>query len=209
MALSQAALRARALREFAIIGVDTSTYDDIIADGLRLFVQRMDLPIISASLSVTVSEGPYTIPATIRKIVDVRDNASTHASVKWSEDTTAGKLTLQDAPSAAGTYTVYGTPKEVVTNVAAIITATSEDMYPVLWQFIRAAAHAAQNSEHAERHLALAYQMALEERKSANRLLSMDYITAQMKDTTGSIVADDGNADGVEEDINDFLESDL
>lgn len=207
MALSQAILRARALREFAILGVDTSTYDDIIADGLRLFVQRVDQPIMSATVAVTVSEGPYTIPAIIRKVADVRDASG--SSVKWSEDTTAGTFTLNSAPGAAGNYTVYGTPKNMVTNVAAIITALSEDFYPVLWQFVRASAHAAMSSELAEKHMALAYQMALEERKSANRLLSADYLTAQMRDGTGQVVADADNADGVTADISDFLESDL
>lgn len=212
MALATATLKARIARQLGILGLDNSVNEeataDVLRDAVRAFVAKMDEPVISATMAVTADDdGPYSVPATIRKVQDIRD--ADGDSVVYSKDVTARTVTLQDAPSASGNYTVYGTPKEVATNLDTIIAAISEDHEAVLAAYCVAYGKLYVMAEGAEKSLQAAVYLAQQERKSRNRDLDMDYTTVKHKDVRGQLVSDSSNAEGLDVDIDDDLASDL
>lgn len=211
MALSTLTIKARIGRQLAMLGFDSVNADgqtDIMCDAVRAYTRRMDLPVISASLSVTASDdGPYTIPATIRKVQDVRD--ADGDSVVYTTDTTVGKITLQDAPGADASYTVYGTPKEVRTNLDAVVAAITEDHEGLLMAYCAAYARMYVNEQGAADALMLAERLALKERMAANRTLDQDFVRVKEKDVRGQVVDDASNVEGHDVDVDDSSESDL
>ena len=210
MALSTAEYKARIDRQLQLLGaMDDDVQTDIIEDATRYFVSKMDEPTISADLSVTASTRYYTIPATIRKIVDIRDDSDPKVSKVYSEDTTQGQVVLQDTPSGSATWTVYGSPKEIETNLDTVIAAISEDLGYVLWACIKAFAHDWANSDQFVNRLQAADKYITNERKSRNRRLDWGKTSVKLLDTRGRLVADSDNAEGFTPDMSDWQGTDL
>lgn len=212
MALSTTTVKARIGRQLALLGLDNSVNQDatadVLRDAVRAYVAKMDQPVISASMAVTADDdGPYSVPATIRKVQDIRD--ADGDSVVYSRDVTAGTVTLQDAPSASGNYTVYGTPKEVSTNLDTIVAAISEDHEAILLAYCVAYGMMYAMADGADKALQRATYLAQQERKSANRDLDMDFVRVKHKDVRGQLIDDSSNAEGFDVDVDDDLASDL
>jgi len=209
MALTSANLRTRMDREFKLLGITSTMTDeknDIIDDALSEFVSYMDKPIISATLAVTAGTTRYDMPATIRKIQDVRD--ADGDSVVYSEDLTAVQIVLQDDPTS-GNYTVYGTPEDVETNRDTIVAAIRTQYKRVLWAFVRWSTYAWAHNDKATNMLKEARFLANSERKSQNRRMDDVNTTVQSKDTTGQNIEDVGNVEGRDVNISNLFESDL
>lgn len=210
MALSKTKLFARMDREFKILGLSSSKSDeknDILIDAVSEFVSLMDVPILSANVSIVADTTRYTKPATLEKIVDLRD--TDYASIVYSEDDTRGEFVLQDSPSATETWIMYGTPADIETNIDTFIAEIKTDFFPVLWAFIRAAAYAWAANDKADNMWILARKKGLKKRGSINRRLDWGRATVKTLDTTGANIADSNNAEGFTTDKSDLFKSDL
>jgi len=208
MALSTTTLYSRMDREFKILGITstmTNEKADILKDAVGEFVDFVDMPRISASLSVTTGTKTYTKPATIRKILDVRDADGN--SVVYSEDMVRGTIVLQDDPTT-GTYTVYGAPDDIETNISTIVAAINTRYLSTLWAYVRWAAYAWAGLERAEGQLKTAEHLAKRARKSFNRRLDDTEVANKAIDTTGNIIGDSSNKEGYNVDVGDLFEAD-
>ena len=201
-------LRTRIDNSLGLLGNQSDTVkDDNISDALSQFIAYMDWPRISASVSIVSGTKTYSIPSTIKKIIDIRD--ADGDSVVYSTDTTVSKFTLQDGATAAATYTVYGTPADVRTNLSAIIEAVEGNMERVLWAYIVAYCYSWANEETYISRLQAADKMAMDERQNINRDLDFNLMTNQFIDNAGQVIGDENNAEGVNVQISDYLESDI
>lgn len=208
MALSYTGMQTRFNNSLSILGdPGASVIADIIIDATRRFISIMDTPMLSASLSVTTSSGPYDVPATIRKIADIRN--SSNVSQEYVYDATTNKITFVKAPLTSGTYTIYGLPKEVRTNISTIIAAISEDYESVLWAYIRAFAYSWADHPDAIAKLQEADKLAFEERQSSNYPTGHYPVSIKQLDTRGNLIADSSNYEGNNVDIGDQFENDL
>jgi hypothetical protein len=212
MATSLTILQARITSELVMLGTFTSeVQQNIIRDAVMRFVRKADLPVISATMAVTASStGAYSIPSTIEKITRIYNNASTPAIVNFITDLTKRTVTLTTAPSTTGNYDVRGTAREIRTNLSTVIAALTEDHEDVVWEYIRAFAMRQSGAMEAYRlELQAADKAVSEMRKSINRNMDQNTQTVNFIDTTGQIIADSSNAEGLTPDISDHLESDL
>lgn len=184
---------------------------DIIVRAARRFVRRMDEPIISATLAVnaTTGAGPYNVPTTLRKLVDVRDAQSTPASQPYSYDSTKNQITFEDAATASENWTAYGTPKSTRTNISTILAAVSEDHEDVLWAYVEAEAYLWAHHSEAYQRLKFADEQADEERMSRNRMLDATGVPLQYRDVQGDRIGELYNAEGFDVDLSDNLAMDL
>lgn len=207
MALSTSEFKNRWNRELKLFGKPTDNEQtDVISDATRHFVAKMDKPIISASLSVTTSTKRYDVPSTLRKVKAIRD--SSENNITADIDKVTNDIVLDSTPTAAATYTVYGSPKEVRTNLDTIIAAISEDYEMVLWQYITAMVHKwAKDAGWVEQWKA-AEQFAGDAMRSDNYDLDTER-AIKIRDTAGRLIADTDNYGGWTPDINDQFESDL
>jgi hypothetical protein len=203
-----ASLRTRIDNSLKLLGTKSDTVkDDNISDALGQFISMMDWPRITASVVIVDGTKTYSIPSTIEKIIDIRDEDGD--SVVYSTDTTVDEFTLQDAANTGATYTVYGTPKDTRTNLDTIIAAVPGSMERVLWAYIVAFSYSEANEESYINRMNMADKMAIDERKNLNRDLDFNLVTEQFIDNTGQKIGDVDNAEGINVQINDYLESDI
>lgn len=210
MALTSAGLKSRMDREFKLLGLSSSKSNeknDILTDAVSEFVSLMDTPILSANLTIVADTTRYTKPATIEKIVDIRD--TDFNSVVYSEDETRGEFVLQDTPVLDATWIIYGTPADIETNIDVIVAAIDTDYKAVLWAFIRYAAYAWAPRDSAPAMYKLAREIGLKKRGSINRRLDWGRTTVKTLDTTGANIADPNNSEGFKVQKPDLFKSDL
>lgn len=209
MALTSAGIKLRMDRELRLLGQpDADEKTDLLVTAVRRFIRMMDRPVTSASLTVTTSKGPYSVPATIGKLQDIRDAATTPASVTYTYDETKNEITFQSNPTA-GTWTVYGMPASVRTNIDTIVGNISEDDEDVLWGYILAFAHRWGNSGDFVSYLQAADFEAKEARKSRNRNLDSSHAAIKHLDTQGRNIGDNDNSENITVDISDNFDMDL
>jgi hypothetical protein len=211
MALSLAAWKSRISTDLRLIlgSASDQLQTDILARALRRMIRKLDRPYISASLYVTATAGPYSVPATINKLVDVRDNSASPASMPYIYDSTVNTITFVGTPDAAGTWTCYGTPAEARTNITVILAAVKDDWEDILWAYCKAYAFEWANNAEAINMLMLADRLADDERKSRNRMLDTVSVPQQYLDTKGTRIGTSGNSEGFDVSISDELGSDL
>jgi len=207
-----AQIKTRIDDELAIAGsFKSQVKENIVQDALMRLCRKAD-PLISANMAVTVSEGvgPYNIPAAIDRIDRIYNNATTPAVINFNTDLRKREVTLLSAPSDDGNFVVYGTPRALRTNLETIVAALPENYEDVLWQLVRAFAMrqaGAMETFKLERNAADDEIAQL--RFARNRDLDQYSMPVQQIDTVGNVVADKDNVEGTEEDIDDYLESDL
>ena len=205
--MTYADLVLRYNRDFPLYGAPgTEGIKDILVDSITRFISRMDLPIITASIVATEGTDTYSMPSTIKKVRDIRDPDG--VSVKYAEDGTTRQITFQDSVST-GTYTVYGTPDNLRTNIDTIVPLIPEDTEYVLWTFVEVFAAKRAKDTDWPRMLKSAETVAQKERSSRNRRLDINDQMMRLKDTRGRVIADAANADGLNVDISNQFESDL
>lgn len=194
MALTAAGWKSRIETDLQLIlgKASAQLQDDILNRALARFIRKVDRPIISASLVVTTSAGPYAVPATIDKLVDIRDAATVPVSVEYSFDSTKNEITLTSEPTAAATYTCYGTPAEVRTNQAAVLAALKDAWEDIVWSYIKGYAFEWANNSEAANMLMYADKLATDERKSRNRRLDTTGVSAKYKDANGTDIGSYG-----------------
>ena len=209
MALSTTLFYDRMDEDFLLLGDPSeSQQKNILIDALNEYLKDMENPRTSASLSVTADEDTYSVPAGIDKIADVRNELG--KSVNWELDQTVNEIVLQDAPGSDTTYTVYGTTKDVRTNIETVTAAVPENDESVLWELIRAFAHRWANSDQASKLLQEAKALAEEKKQSKNRSIGLARSNnVRHVDVRGRIIGDSDNKAGIDVDINDQFESDL
>jgi hypothetical protein len=201
-------LKARIDSSLKLLGSQTDTVkEDNISDALGEFISYMDWPRISGTVSIVSGTKTYSIPSTIKKIIDIRD--ADGDSVVYTTDTTVEKFTLQDGATAAATYTVYGTPADSRTNLSTIIASLEGSMERVLWAYIVAFCYFWANEDTGISKLQIAEKLADNERKNINRDLDFSLMTDQFIDNTGQKIGDPNNAEGINVQIDDYLESDI
>jgi hypothetical protein len=208
--LTTAHLKNRISRELKLLGdPQDDEKTDILCDALARFIMMMDMPIIGVSLTVTASTVEYTLPGSIRKMTDIRD--SNGVSVNFAFDEVQRVVTLETAPSASGSYTVYGTPKEIRTNIDVIIPAISEDFEWVLWGYVRAFAHSWANSSQFIERRKEADQNALQARQDLNWSVNVDRSKTRVKlrDHRGNVIDDSGNIENVTTGRSNLFRNDL
>lgn len=210
MALSTTEYKARIDRQLQLLGkMDDNVKTDVIEDAVRYFITKMDEPKITANLSVTADTRYYDRPSTINKIIDVRDDSDPAVSKVYAEDTTSGQIVLQDTPDGAATWTVYGTPADVETNLDAIIAAIDEDYGYVVWACIVAFSHGWANGDQYITRLQVADQLIKKARASRNRRLDWGKTPVKQLDVKGKLIHDENNAEGFDADYTQFLANDL
>lgn len=211
MALSYAGLIARINRDSGIILLGLTDADaraDVIVDAVNEYVRHMDSPIISANLAVTEgSTGPYSIPATINKLRDIRDDSD--IPLVYTVDPVRNKITLQNSPGADATYVVYGTTNDNRTNISTVVAAIAENNEDVLWAFIEAKALRWAKEETADNQLEYAKKLAMDSKRSRNRTLNMQYMSKLFSDERGQNIGDSSNAMGISTHINNLYEQDI
>lgn len=203
MAFAIADIRTRIASELSKLDDFSSVQDDLIKDALTdLLTALVEFVRYSSALAVTTATSTYTKPATI-DVIERIENAAGDA-VSYSVDKYEGKITFQDTPGSAQSYTVYGTPNNLRTNAAAVIAALPESYYRSLWAYVKAACHDNAESDSAE----TMYQKA---ERSAHELLMYLNSEPGYRDRQISIVDAEGNrigvanpVDGVDNDITDM-----
>jgi len=208
MALSLAGFKARIDNSLKLLGKQSDTVQEQnISDAVSKFISKMDHPIHGATFDTESGTATYSVPATIRKIQDIRD--SDGDSVNFTLDSTTNEFVLQSTPDSVETFTVYGTWNSVRTNLSAIIADTDESLEHVLWAYVNAYCYEWANEDTAANKLQKADFLANEERRSNNVILSMDFVTMQNYDTKGKRIADAANAEGFNVQVNGLYQSDL
>jgi hypothetical protein len=203
MAFAIADIQTRITNELAKLDDFSSFHDELIKDALTdLLTALVDFVRYSASLAVTTATATYDVPATIDIIERIED--ADGDPVVYSVDKYEGEITFQDTPESAQDYTVYGTPKDIRTNAAAVIAALPESYYRALWAYVKAACHDNAESDSAE----IMYQKA---ERSAHELLVYLNSEPGFRDRQISIVDAEGNRigvsdphDGVDNDVTDM-----
>ncbi len=208
MALSLAGIKTRIDNSLKLLGKQSDTVkEQNISDAVAKFLSKMDVPINSATFNTVSGTVRYSVPATIRKIQDIRD--SDGDSQNFSLDSTTNEFILETTPDAVETWTVYGTWNAVRTNLSSIVVAIDECLEQVLWAYVIAYCYEWANEDTAANKLQKADFLAQEERRSRNVALSVDFVTVQNYDTTGKRIADASNAEGFDVDIDGLYQSDL
>ena len=208
MALSFENLRNRMTRDFKLLGLtDTATQADVVCDAVGEFLEKMDVPVIAAELSVSSGVASYSIPETIDKIVDVRDEPG--ESVSYSIDTTTDTIALATAPADSATYTVYGTTQNVRSNLDAVVAAIPENDEHVLYAYVRAAAYEWAHHAKAPGLCQKARAKATARRKSKNRALNVSGLTVRQRDVRGRYIDDLYSEQGYTPSVSTQFESDL
>jgi hypothetical protein len=208
MALSTTALRARVADEIRLFGAfSTAQTTSILASAASRYMDQVDRPRLSASLSVSSGVTTYAIPATIERVEDVRD--ADGASVLFGLDMISRQIGFQDAPSGSQTWTVYGTPADIRTNLDAVIAAVPENDEAILWEYVNAFAYHAAHSQDWTTQLQFADKLAFEKLKARNRSIEVGRATLRIIDSTGSLVASTDNAEGLTPGVSGDLGSDL
>lgn len=208
MALSLSGMETRIDNSLKLLGSQSSTIkEQNISDAVAKFISKMDVPLITSAVSVLSGDKTYSIPADIRKIQDIRDaDGDSH---NYTIDATSRQFILQTAPTANETYTVYGTPDDVRTNLDAIIASIPTSYEYILWAYIIAMSYEWANEDTASGKMQKADFMANEERRSKNLSIGSDFVTMQTFDSDGRLIADGGNAEGFNVDIDGLYQSDL
>ena len=204
-------LKARIAAELNLLGTFTDTVQTtMIREAVIRFCRKMDKPIISASLAVTAdSAGPYSVPATLSKLVSIYDGTTVK---HYSFNTDKNTVTFTDdcEPDTTENWTAYGTPAEINTNLTATVAGMSENYEDVLWEYIRAFALRISGDQSGYiSELQAADKSVRELRKSINRNLDQNGMPVQFIDVQGSTIGDASNAEGVDIAIDNDLESDL
>jgi hypothetical protein len=208
MAITVAKLKDRVDKELNLFGyIHDTSKTKLVNDAMSLFIDETDLPIIPASLSIVANTATYSVPGTIRKLQDIRD--ADGVSQVYSYDETLNKITFQTTPEASATWTAYGTPEDVETNIDTVIAAVKPSDERVLWAFLSALIHESANAADADSKLKRAEYMAKRLRMSRNRRLDYGSATFKTLDSIGQNIADSNNAEGHIAGINDLYESDL
>lgn len=208
MSFTVAELTSRINEELKLYGAfEALSITNIIKSAVIEYMKKVDRPTISATLAVNSDTLRYTIPSTIDQIEDVRDEDGISITIARI-DTLGRYLHLQDAPSGTVNYTVYGTPKNIKSNLSTVVEAIDENDENVVWAFVEAyAAKTAQDSEWVTL-LKSADKLAFETLQARNRSLSMSGAAMRFVDSTGAQIHDIDNAEGIDPDISDYLESD-
>lgn len=204
MGTTAATINARIQTELSLLGDFTNTQTEIVKDALAIFCRKAD-PIISASLTVTSGTTVYSFPNTIDKVTKIED--SDGDDIFFALSTYKRKLTLDDDP-ASGTYTVYGTPKDVRTNIATILTALDENAVDVLWSWVQYKCYDMTDSDKSQGKYLEADRKTNEYIYYQNRQSSLFGDTVQARDAKGGILMDAGNPRGVNANYGTYLETD-
>lgn len=209
MSFTVAELTSRINEELKLYGAfESATITNIIKSAVIEYTKKVYNPIISAILAVNNSVLKYSIPSSIDQIEDVRDENG-NSVVLSLIDTLGRNLYLQSAASGSVNYTVYGTPKDIKTNLSTVVLAIDENDENVVWSYIEAyAAKSAQDSEWVTL-LKAADKTAYEALQARNRSLSMHNTSMRFIDTTGQRIDDANNAEGLVSDITEYLGSDF
>lgn len=209
MALSLTIIETKIDNHLKILGSFASAVKrDIVRDAVMRYCRKVDTPVISATLAVTASTGPYSIPSTIEKMVNLYDDATIPLVVAYGTDLTKREITLVEEPDDAGDYTAYGTPRNIRTNISTVIAAIDENHEDVLWGYVRAFAMQQKNAASANDELLKADKAARELRQNINMHLDSTGNAIKMKDTTGQVIADSANSEGYDVNVDDLYESD-
>lgn len=208
MSFTVADLTSRINEELKLYGAfETNTITNIIKSAVIDYIKKVYNPIISAALAVDNSTLKYAIPTSIDQIEDVRDENGSSVVLSMI-DTLGRNLYLQSAASGSVNYSVYGTPKDIKTNLATVVQAIDENDENVVWTYVEAyAAKSAQDNEWISL-LKAADKAALEALQARNRSLSMQNTSMRFIDTAGQRIDDYHNVEGVNPDISDHLGSD-
>jgi len=195
VALTAAEFKTKFTNDFNLYGLPSAEQQtDILVRALRRFAAQMDSPIVSESLSVASGTARYSVPAAISKIQDIRN--ADGVSVNFTLDKTTNELILQSTPSGAATYTVYGVPKNVRTDIDTILALVDETHEPVLYAYIEAYFANWAKDENFTNLLLFADKLATDERSYNNRLLNTDDLTMGIRDARGKYIGDSNNPMG-------------
>lgn len=208
MSFTVADLTSRINEELKLYGAfESATITNIIKSAVIDYIKKVYNPIISAVLAVNDSTLKYSIPSSIDQIEDVRDENG-NSVILTMIDTLGRNLYLQSGAYGSVNYTVYGTPKDIKTNLATVVQAIDENDENVVWAYIEAyAAKSAQDNEWINL-LKAADKTALEALQARNRSLSMQNTSMRFIDTTGQRIDDVLNVEGITPDITTHLRSD-
>lgn len=209
MSFTVADLTSRINEELKLYGAfESATITNIIKSAVIDYIKKVYNPIISAVLAVNDSTLKYSIPSSIDQIEDVRDENG-NSVVLTMIDTLGRNLYLQSVASGSVNYTVYGTPKDIKTNLSTVVQAIDENDENVVWSYIEA--YAAKSSQDNEWVVLLkaADKTALEALQARNRSLSMHNTSMRFIDTTGQRIDDVSNVEGITPDISEYLGADF
>lgn len=208
MSFTVADLTSRINEELKLYGAfESNTITNIIKNAVVEYMKKVDRPTISATLAVTSGATKYSLPTTIDQVEDIRDENG-NSIVVTRVDTLGRVVYLQNAPSGAVNYSVYGTPRDIKTNLNTVVSAIDENDENVVWAFIEAYANKAAQGQEWVTLLQAANKAVVETLQSRNRSLSMSNTSMRFVDNNGQRIDDLNNADGVEPDITDYLASD-
>jgi hypothetical protein len=106
-------------------------------------------------------------------------------------------------------YIVYGTPANIVTNLATIIPLINEDDEYIWWIFVDPFSYRWAKEDSWPGLMKNANDIAITERRSRNRRLDTDLMTMKNLDVTGKNINDPANAAGLNVQIPGLFQGDL
>jgi len=207
VALSLTDFYARIVAEVQpVLGDLTPVRAALVQDALTAFCTDVE-PEIGTTLSIVSGTTEYAIPPTLDKISHMQD--STDVEIVYSLNTHERTITLQTTPTAAATYTVYGTPRDIRTNASTIIAALSENYGKVLWLYIKAACYDVRDSDKATTMMLVAQSEGNRLRYYRNRNSDLYSQRIQQVDSRGHKFSDSDDADAITPNNDALYESDL
>jgi hypothetical protein len=207
--LSLATITTRVNNELTFLGgnlaANTAWRDNVIKSAVKRFVQKMDKPLISATLAVASGTLKYSKPATINKIYTIRDSSDELKPFYIQKD--GNKIVFSTVET--GDYTIYGTPADVGANVSTVLDAIPDDYEPIVWSYIIAFWYETKNQKEFVLKMQFADQMAYSAKGSENRDLSSEGNYKVNVDAQGNVTDNDPNPMGMTPSFTNFFGGEL
>jgi hypothetical protein len=184
---------------------NTSWRDNIIKSAVKRFVQKMDKPLITATISVTADTLKYAMPTTINKVYTIRDSSDNLIPFYVQKD--GNKIVFQSV--TAGTYTVTGTPADVGANLSAVVALIPDDYEYVIWSYIIAFWYETKNQKEFALKMQFADNLAYSARGSDNRDLNSEGQNKLSVDMNGMVTDNLDNSRGIIPSFTNFFGGEL